>query len=547
MSVDSQLLLRTELAAALASAPNLVACAYYAVTALLAAYGAHRVWMLWRFRRAALHPLPRADRPLRSVTVQLPIFNERTVAARLLRCAAGLDYPREKLEIQVLDDSTDNTRAIVEREVDRLRRSGLDIRVLRRPTREGFKAGALDAGLRAARGELLCVFDADFMPPPGFLGELAGHFEDPRVGMVQARWGHANRDESWLTRAQATLLDGHFVVENSVRHERGLFFNFNGTAGIWRREAIESSGGWQHDTLTEDLDLSYRAQLLGWRFVYRADVAAPAEVPADIASFKSQQRRWARGGMQVVRKLGLRILRARQPVRVKAEAAVHLLGNVGYTQVLLMGLLLPLAIRVDAGIPLPMHGLFFCASTLSVLAFYECSQRALGRPLGSRLLDTLLAVVMGIGMSSSQTLAVLSGLRAERGTFERTPKRGDAPRSWLYRSPSRGVPGMELLFAAWLAFGLGEACLLQAWVALPFLVLFFSGHLWVGVLSLRQWLAERGRGALEPSEPLGPLESEGRAAACARSCGSREEPSIGAPPALSPGRLSSPAPSRASA
>jgi hypothetical protein len=287
-----------------------------------------------------------------------------------------------------------------------------------------------------------------------------------------------------LTRAESTLLDGHFVIEHKVRHDSGVFFNFNGTAGIWRRAAIDTAGGWQHDTLTEDLDLSYRAQLAGWKFVYVPMVVAPAEVPPDIAAFKSQQHRWAKGSVQVFRKLGWRILTSRQPLSVKLEAMAHLTGNVGYPCVLLLAILLPLSLSVRADLPQwAMLGLFVVC-TLSVIAFYEMSQKVLGRSLGRRLSDTVAAITLGIGMCVSQTRAVIEGLLPGTGVFVRTPKKGDAPRAKRYASALKGLPGVELVLAAWFGWAIFEAVGDGLWATLPFLVLFFASFVWVGWLSL---------------------------------------------------------------
>jgi hypothetical protein len=419
------------------------------------------------------------------VTVQLPLFDEATVAARLIRAVGELDWPRERLEVQILDDSTDETRAICDAEAARLCAAGIDVAVLRRPDRTGFKAGALAFGLERASGELVCVFDADFIPPRDFLRRLAHHFADPRVGMVQARWDHRNRDESALTRAQSTLLDGHFVIEHKVRYDGGLFFNFNGTAGIWRRAAIEDAGGWEHDTLTEDLDLSYRAQLRGWRFVYAHDVTAPAEVPPDIAAFKSQQHRWAKGSVQVLRKLGGRILRERVPLRVKLEAFAHLTSNAGYPVVLLVALILPLVLRAEVELgPAPVHLIAFVLCCLSAFLFYDRGQRAIGRSTWRRLLDVPAAIVLGIGMSVSQTLAVIEGLLPGTGVFVRTPKRGDRRGPVRYAAMLRGLPGAELLLAGWFGWAVGGAATAGRWGAVPFLLLFLVGFAWVGATSL---------------------------------------------------------------
>ena len=467
---------------------TIITPAYLATMCLLGIYGLHRVWLLLRFRWSERTPASAAPHSsLPRLTVQLPVYNERTVASRLIRAAGALEYPRDRLEIQILDDSNDETIPIVDEEAHALRAVGIDARVLRRPDRRGFKAGALDHGLKSATGELVCIFDADFVPEPSFLLQLVGSFEDPKVGMVQARWGHKNRQDSLLTRAESTLLDGHFVIEHKVRSDSGLFFNFNGTAGIWRRAAIESAGGWQHDTLTEDLDLSYRAQLAGWKFVYAPLVVAPAEVPPDIAAFKSQQHRWAKGSVQVFRKLGWKIVFSDEPLRVKLEALAHLTGNVGYPCVLLLAFLLPLSVGMKSDIPIALHLFVFALCTFSVIAFYDRSQRAIGRPLAGRLNDTVAAMLLGIGMSVSQTRAVLEGLLPGTGVFVRTPKRGDSAPFTRYRAALKGLPGVELLFAAWFAWGLYAAISKELWGSLPFLLLFFASFTWVGSLSLRQW------------------------------------------------------------
>ncbi len=315
---------------------------YFGCLLVLSAYGAHRWYLLWlyrRHRRDDATPARRFD-PLPRLTVQLPLYNEMYVAERLIDAVCALDYPRDRLEIQVLDDSTDETREIVSAKTAACAARGFDIVHLHRTDRAGFKAGALEAGLRVAKGDLIAIFDADFVPQPGFARELVHHFTDERVGMVQARWGHLNADYSPLTRVQSMLLDGHFVIEHTARNRSGRFFNFNGTAGIWRRRCIEDAGGWQHDTLTEDLDLSYRAQLEGWRFVFLPDHIAPAELPLEMGAFKSQQHRWAKGSIQTARKLLPRIYRSALPWYVKLEATVHLTANIGYVLMVLLALLI---------------------------------------------------------------------------------------------------------------------------------------------------------------------------------------------------------------
>jgi len=461
----------------------IVTGAYVAVTCSLAVFGAHRVWLLLRFRWRARAIPPPDGNALPFVTVQLPMYNERTVAERIIRASASLDYPRECLEIQILDDSTDQTRGIVDREVERLHRQGITACVLRRAARTGFKAGALAHGLRAARGDLICIFDADFVPRPDFLQQVVGVFRDPCIGMVQARWVHLNREESPFTRAQAALLDAHFVITHEVRFERGLFFHFNGTAGIWRRETIERAGGWQHDTLTEDLDLSYRAQLAGDRFFYAAQVEAPAELPADIAAFKTQQTRWARGAVQVGRKLGGQMLRSRERPRIKLEAALHFLAHAGHALVLALVVLLPFAVTSDLALMRTWYLALPALSLPAVLLSYETAMRALGRPLRSRLADSCLAVVLGLGMCWSLTRAVLAGLGADRGVFVRTPKRGDAA-SRSYVSRLHEPPGVELLLAAWSFWGVTRALAEGRMLAGLVLCLYATGFAWVGWLSL---------------------------------------------------------------
>jgi hypothetical protein len=474
---------------------------------LLGLFGVHRAWLLSRFRWSRkIDVRLRGGHRLPRITVQLPLYDERAVAARAIRAAAALDYPRELLEIQVLDDSDDATRDIVDAEVADLRSRGIDARALRRGCRVGFKAGALAYGLDRAKGELIAVFDADFVPHAGLLRELAGAFRDPSVGMVQARWEHLNRDESWLTRAQAALLDSHFVITHKVRFERGLYFHFNGTSGIWRREAIVSCGGWELDTLTEDLDLSYRAQLAGWKLVYAAHLGAPAELPADVAAFKSQQARWARGTVQVARKLLGRVWRAPIPLRVKVEATVHFLSHAGHPLVLAVVALTPLVLAMPAPRP---AGLWWLAScTPAVLLFYERAQRAIGRGRLDRTLDTVLALVLGIGMSWSLARAAFRGLRVDRGEFVRTPKRGGAERP-VYRSRWIEAPGIELLLCAWSTWGLVLAVQARAWPAAFFLGLYVAGFAWVGTLSLVHagWTARMTSASARPrvASPSSPV------------------------------------------
>src|SRR5215470_1983177 len=390
--------------------------AYYVVLALLAMYGTHRAVMVrlyYRHRRDIPRPAGRLT-VLPRVTVQLPIYNEVYVAERLIDAVAALDYPRELLEIQVLDDSTDETRRVAQRAVARHRAAGYDIVYMHRESREGFKAGALQHGLSATSGEFLMIFDADFVPHKEILRELLPHFADPAVGMVQARWEHLNRDYSILTRIQSIFLDGHFVIEHTARHRSGRFFNFNGTAGIWRRACLVQAGGWHSDTLTEDLDISYRAQLAGWKFVYLKDLAVPAELPVDMNGFKSQQHRWTKGSIQTGRKLLPAIFKSDYPWKVKAEAFFHLTNNFSYLLVVILALLIvpAIVIRERIGwrrVAILDFPLFFCA-TFSFIAFYFSSQKEIGRRVRPTLKYMPFLMSFGIGLSLNNVQAVLEAL-----------------------------------------------------------------------------------------------------------------------------------------
>ncbi len=454
----------------------------------LAALALHRAWLLARFRRARPRAFPEpVDLP--AVTVQLPLYNEPSVASRAIEALATLDYPKDKLRIQVLDDSDDDTRSTVDRDVARWRASGVQVDALRRTHRAGFKAGALAEGLAQVRTPLIAIFDADFVPPPGFLRSLIGAFEDPRVGMVQARWEHLERDATLFLRAQATLLDGHFVITHAVRRSEGRFTHFNGTAGIWRTQAIASSGGWAGDTLTEDLDLSYRAQLAGWRFEYAAEVTVPAELPPTIPAFKTQQRRWSRGTVQAARKLLPSIWRARIPFASKLESTIHLATHGAHPAVLLLGVLAPFA-----DVRQLEHGVAaLVVSVLSVLwLFYERAQAALGRPWLRRAQDAALAIVLGAGMSATLSLAALRGLVPGTGIFERTPKRGRGSRDGETARLEVSFL-VELLLAAHAAYGAWLALGAGAWTWALLLAVYALGFGWVGTLALSVAVERRMR------------------------------------------------------
>ncbi len=498
----------------------LCATVHFGALGGLALYGLHRFWLLalWSRVRRCPDPSPPPAAPgeeLPAVTVQLPLYNERFVAARLLDAAASLDWPGEKLEIQVLDDSTDDTRAIVDERVGYWAARGVDMRVLRRAGRSGYKAGALAWGLARARGEQVAVFDADFLPTPEFLKKTTPHFRAPDVGMVQTRWGFCNAGHSWLTRIQAMLLEPHFSIEHRVRCHYGRFFNFNGTAGIWRKAAIESAGGWQADTVTEDLDLSYRAQLAGWRFVYRDDVVVPSELPVTIAAFRGQQQRWAKGSVQTARKLLPRLCAAPLPLATKIEASFHLLANFGWLLgALTMLTLFPVAawrtgigpyqlLRLDLPLFLSANGALFC--------FYLAY--GLTCPGRGRLRRLPLIPLLAVGLAPSLALAVLAGAVRRGGVFERTPKFGTCGRAAVQGGSRHYHPlvgywaGVQLVLAAYCLLPLGVAIQHSVWAAVPLAALFPAGLVLVSWCESREMTGRcvppRGAGVRAPVPPPG--------------------------------------------
>ncbi|MCW5774075.1 MAG: glycosyltransferase [Rhodospirillaceae bacterium] len=401
------------------------------------------------------------------VTIQLPLYNERNVVERLIDRVTELDWPRDRLEIQVLDDSTDETVALAAAKVAHYRALGFDIRHIRRPSREGFKAGALKHGLESARGEFVAIFDAEFLPDPAFLRLTVPHFADPKIGLVQTRWAHANREASLLTRVQGMMLDTHLTVEQVGRTRQHCFFNFNGTSGIWRAAAIRSAGNWSGDTLTEDLDLSYRAQLAGWRFVYLDRCAATGDLPDNVRAFRSQQYRWIKGGAQCAARLLPRVLRANVPQRVKLQACEHLLETSFYLVFLvLLVLTAPMAAltldSIEAIWAVPV--LLFALSMGSLIAVYAAPQRAELTSL--RGVARFLALwngfmVVSTGMVVHNGLAALSGLLGRGGEFVRTPKRDTAQTTRWNRGDSYLPKGLGRTFvlelALWLYLGVAIA------------------------------------------------------------------------------------------
>jgi cellulose synthase/poly-beta-1,6-N-acetylglucosamine synthase-like glycosyltransferase len=473
---------------------------YFFVLIVLAVYGWHRYYLVYLYMRnrdKEPKPQPPLD-PLPVVTIQLPLYNEMYVADRLIDAVCAIEYPRELLEIQVLDDSTDETRSIAELTVRRFAAQGVDIKYCHRDDRTGFKAGALEAGLKAARGEFIGIFDADFIPTSDFLTRLMPHFRDSKVGMVQARWGHINQDYSLLTKIQAILLDGHFILEHGGRNRGGRFFNFNGTAGVWRRAAIDDAGGREHDTLTEDLDLSYRAQLRGWQFVFVPGLIAPAEVPVEMNAFKSQQHRWAKGSIQTCRKLLPRILRSNLPFGVKAEAFFHLTANFNYILMCVLSILMfpSMVIRYNMGwyemilIDVPL----FFAATFSFCNFYMVCQREIHTDWLARLKYVPFLMSVGIGLSVNNTRAVFEALLNRPSDFNRTPKyriEGDAD-EWVgkkYRQSVAVQPLVELSLGLYFTATVFYALANGIYGTLPFLVLFQVGFLYTGLLSIVQQYA----------------------------------------------------------
>jgi cellulose synthase/poly-beta-1,6-N-acetylglucosamine synthase-like glycosyltransferase len=453
-------------------------------------YTAHRWTQLRRHTPVARPPLP-PEHALPCVTVQLPVYDEPQVVQRLIEAAAALDWPADRLEIQVLDDSDDETVTIAAATVARLRARGVDVTHVRRGGREGFKAGALAHGLAFARGSLVAVFDADFVPPPEFLRALVPHFADPAVGMAQARWGHLNRGASALTEAQAAMLDAHFRLEHAARAHGGLFLNFNGTAGLWRRACIESAGGWSHDTLTEDLDLSYRAQLAGWRFVYDDALVVPAELPSDMRAFLSQQRRWAKGSIQTARKVLPALFAAPLSARHKWEGALHLTANAAYPLLLALSLALPVVLGAPPVLgPVPVWALqiaLLLAGLVPVAAFLARSQAGERAGAATVARRVAAAMVLCTGLCLNNTRAVLEGLAGPVGDWERTPKTGErGTRGTRVPAPrdARFAGRSELALAALFTVSFAIAAAHGETRALPFLAVLVAGFAWVGAAAL---------------------------------------------------------------
>jgi cellulose synthase/poly-beta-1,6-N-acetylglucosamine synthase-like glycosyltransferase len=492
---------------------------YFVVMLILAFYGIHRYQLVWLYYKNRKNAAKWSEPPTRFsaeelpfVTIQLPIFNEQFVIDRLIDACCRLNYPRDRFEIQLLDDSTDETVRVAQLIVERYAAGFIGmppqpIQYLHRTNRHGYKAGALDKGLDVAKGGLIAIFDADFVPPREWLMQVVHHFAEPGVGMVQTRWTHLNRNYSFLTQVEAILLDGHFVLEHGGRSRAGVFFNFNGTAGMWRREAITLAGGWQHDTLTEDTDLSYRAQMAGWRFKYLQDVECPAELPIEMTAFKTQQARWAKGLIQTGKKILPRVLKSDMPFHTKLEAWYHLTANLSYPlMIVLSTLLMPaMIIRSWQGttqmllIDLPL----FMASTMSISSFYLVSQRELfPKTWWKTFLYIPFLMALGVGLTITNTKAVMEALFGVTSAFARTPKyrvkkKGERSQAKVYRKRLGIVPWIELAIGCYFTATVWYAITSENYFTVPFLLLFVFGYWYTGLLSLLQGRFERsgGRGS----------------------------------------------------
>ena len=479
---------------------------YFAVMIGLSVYGVHRYTMVYNYyknRKNYSPDPPRHFDELPRVTVQLPMYNEQFVIDRLIEAVCAMEYPSDKLEIQVLDDSTDETQAVAQDLVERYAALGHPIVYIHRTNRYGYKAGALDAGLKVAKGEFVAIFDADFVPPTDWLMKVIHHFAEREIGMVQTRWTHLNRDYSMLTRIEAILLDAHFVMEQGARSRSGEFFNFNGTAGMWRVQAITDGGGWQHDTLTEDTDLSYRSQMAGWKFKYLPDVECPAELPIEMTAFKTQQARWAKGLIQTSIKILPKVFHSNISRRNKWEAVQHLTANLSYPLMIIMtAFLIPAMVcRFYQGwfqillIDFPL----FTASTFSIAVFYLASQRILFPKDWMKTFYYLpFLMALGIGLTVTNTKAVMEALFGIKSAFVRTPKfrvakKGEKSQAAKYRKRLVLAPWIEMFLGFYFFVAILYTFSNHNYFTAPFLILFVIGYWYTGLMSLLQGRFERWR------------------------------------------------------
>ena len=472
---------------------------YLAILLIFAIYGVHRYFLLYLYYRHRRNvPRPKsAFKELPIITVQLPMYNEKYVAPRLIDAVMKLDYPKDRLDIQVLDDSTDDTTEIMAQKVEEAAAEGFDIRLIHRANRAGYKAGALQNGLKTAKGEFIAIFDADFIPNPKLFKETIDFFTDPTVALVQSRWGHVNREFSVLTEIQSIFLDGHFVIEHGARSRSGRFFNFNGTAGIWRKATILDAGGWQHDTLTEDLDLSYRAQLKGWRFIYVPNLVSPAELPVDMNAFKSQQHHWTKGSIQTCMKMLPKIWQSTAPLKSKIEATFHLTSNYCYLlMVALAAMILPSMylrsynianLKPFLALDIPM----FVTAMLSFLIFYTMAQYEQSSRWYTKLIYVPMLVALGVGLVLNNAKAVLEAMFKNESPFPRTPKynvmSSEDKKKWKkcdYKTGRGILPYIEMIIGVYFLFTAYIAFINRAYIAMPLMLVFSGGTIYVGLLSL---------------------------------------------------------------
>lgn len=471
---------------------------YFLSLSVLFAFGMHGLFLLYYYRkyRNAKIEQPPLPRELPKVTVQIPLYNEMFVAERIVHTVCKLNYPKEKLEIQVLDDSTDQTQDILKPLVADYQAKGFNIKYIHRTNRQGFKAGALKEGLAVAEGEFIAIFDADFLPNSDFLLKTIPHFANPNVGMVQTRWEHLNEEYSLITKAQALALDGHFAIEQQVRFKSGFFINFNGTAGIWRKECIIDAGNWQSDTLTEDLDLSYRAQLKGWKFVYLNDVTSPAELPADINALKTQQFRWTKGAVETAKKLLPAVIKSNLSFKHKLESIVHLTSNIVFPFIVIVAILnVPIVLLkniTDAyDFYYSLMSIFVLAS-VSTFLFYTYAQKTIHMDWTKRILLFPLFLAGSMGFAVNNTKAVIEALIGKKSSFVRTPKAGiigKNPTEALKKTITRKINPtvyFELILAGYFFIGLIISVYFLELAAIPFQIMFLLGFGSVGYLSLRQ-------------------------------------------------------------
>lgn len=475
---------------------EIVLISYFVSLFILFVFSSHGFFMIYYYNKYKnVKPTANVDiNPDTKVTIQLPLYNELYVVERLIDSVCEIDFPKDRMEIQVLDDSTDETVNLVARKVAEKVALGFNILHVRRELREGFKAGALKEGMKTATGEYIAIFDADFIPAKDFLKKTLSHFTDEKIGMVQTRWEHLNGDYSILTKAQALALDGHFVIEQNVRNKAGFFINFNGTGGIWRRSCIEDAGNWHADTLTEDLDLSYRAQLKGWRFVFLRDETSPAELPSEINALKAQQFRWTKGAIETAKKILPMVLKSKLPLRVKLQATFHLTNNLAFPFILLAAILnVPLIFIKNSG----SHEAYFAVMSIFILAFigsfmfYLYSQKDIRTDWRKKIVLFPLFMAGSMGFAVNNSRAVIEGLLSRKSEFVRTPKFKvvNQKDSWSNNKyvnkklePSVIV---ELIMALYCLVGIGSSIYFLEIAAIPFQLLFFIGFSFVSVTSIR--------------------------------------------------------------